>query len=206
MGMEITTRHLQQADSCARTEKSGVGREPDSASKERFEKAMGQTSGKGAGKEEGIVSSPAPSPASLMESLFGSCMGGMQNAEGSVRTTSSAASGDVAELVDQLVDRILVSEPGKGNPEVRITLGDGALSGAELTLSRATDGQLFVRLSCVDAGAFQTAVGARDSLQAALERSGENARVEVAQGGAEGGNEGDTRRRSATYEGWGENG
>ena len=141
-----------------------------------------------------------------MESLFGSCMGGMQNAEGSVRTTSSAASGDVAELVDQLVDRILVSEPGKGNPEVRITLGDGALSGAELTLSRATDGQLFVRLSCVDAGAFQTAVGARDSLQAALERSGENARVEVAQGGAEGGNEGDTRRRSATYEGWGENG
>ena len=108
--------------------------------------------------------------------------------------------------MDQLVDRILVSEPGKGNPEVRITLGDGALSGAELTLSRATDGQLFVRLSCVDAGAFQTAVGARDSLQAALERSGENARVEVAQGGAEGGNEGDTRRRSATYEGWGENG
>lgn len=135
MGMEITTRHLQQADSCARTEKSGVGREPDSASKERFEKAMEHTSGKGAGKEEGIVSSPAPSPASLMESLFGSCMGGMQNAEGSVRTTSSAASGDVAELVDQLVDRILVSEPGKGNPEVRITLGDGALSGAELTLS-----------------------------------------------------------------------
>ena len=130
-------------------------------------------------------------------------MGGMTSA-GQAQTASSVspASGDVAELVDKLVDRILVSEPGKGNPEVRITLNDGALSGAELTLSRATDGQLFVRLSCADAGAFQTAVGARDSLQTALERSGENVRVEVARhSDASGGNEGDAHRRSRGLDG-----
>ena len=118
---------------------------------------------------------------------------------GSVRATPSA-SGDVSELVDTLVERILVSEPGRGNPEIRITLGDGALSGAELTLTRAADGQLFVRLSCADAAAFQTAVGAQDSLRAALEHAGENARVEVTRGDAEGGNEGDSRRRSRGLE------
>ena len=112
----------------------------------------------------------------------------------------------MGELVDRLVERILVSDPGRGSPEVRISLGEGVLSGAELSLSRAADGQLFVRLSCADAASFQTAVGAQDALRAALERGEGNVRVEVAQGGAEGGNEGDTRRRSATYEGWGENG
>ncbi len=196
MGMEINTQHLQQADSRVQTEKGRAGHAPDSASKEKFEKAMEHDSEKGA---KGDFT--APSSSSLMESLFGGRMGGMQNATVPVQTASSP-SGDMADLVDKLVDRILVSEPGKGNPEVRITLGDGVLSGAELSLSRAPDGQLFVRLSCADAGAFQTAVGARDSLQAALERSGENVRVEVTRGSdASGGNEGDAQRRSRGLDG-----
>lgn len=136
------------------------------------------------------------------------CMGGMTSgqAQSASSVASVAASDDMGELVDRLVERILVSEPGRGNPEVRISLGEGVLSGAELSLFRAADGQLFVRLSCADATSFQTAVGAQDALRAALERGEGNVRVEVAQGGAEGGNEGDARRRSATYEGWGENG
>ena len=201
MGMEISSQRLQQADSRMQAEKGGTPREPDSASKEKFEKAMERDSERGARGE-----SSAPSPSSLMESLFGGRMGGMTSRQAQSASSAAAASGDMGELVDRLVERILVSDPGRGSPEVRISLGEGVLSGAELSLSRAADGQLFVRLSCADAASFQTAVGAQDALRAALERGEGNVRVEVAQGGAEGGNEGDTRRRSATYEGWGENG
>lgn len=201
MGMEISSQRLQQADSRMQAEKGGTPREPDSASKEKFEKAMERDSERGARGE-----SSAPSPSSLMESLFGGRMGGMTSGQAQSASSAAAASGDMGELVDRLVERILVSDPGRGSPEVRISLGEGVLSGAELSLSRAADGQLFVRLSCADAASFQTAVGAQDALLAVLERGEGNVRVEVAQGGAEGGNEGDTRRRSATYEGWGENG
>ena len=201
MGMEISSQRLQQADSRMQAEKGGTPREPDSASKEKFEKAMKRDSERGARGE-----SSAPSPSSLMESLFGGRMGGMTSGQAQSASSAAAASGDMGELVDRLVERILVSDPGRGSPEVRISLGEGVLSGAELSLSRAADGQLFVRLSCADAASFQTAVGAQDALRAVLERGEGNVRVEVAQGGAEGGNEGDTRRRSATYEGWGENG
>ncbi len=201
MGMEISSQRLQQADSRMQAEKGGTPREPDSASKEKFEKAMERDSERGARGE-----SSAPSPSSLMESLFGGRMGGMTSGQAQSASSAAVASGDMGELVDRLVERILVSDPGRGSPEVRISLGEGVLSGAELSLSRAADGQLFVRLSCADAASFQTAVGAQDALRAALERGEGNVRVEVAQGGAEGGNEGDTRRRSATYEGWGENG
>lgn len=218
MGMEISSQRLRQADSRMQAEKGGTPREPDSASKETFEKAMERDSEKGRGKggEERSGESSAPSPSSLMESLFGGRMegrmGGMTSGQAQSASSaasaaaSAAASGGMGELVDRLVERILVSEPGRGNPEVRISLGEGVLSGAELSLSRAADGQLFVRLSCADAASFQTAVGAQDALRAALERGEGNVRVEVARGGAEGGNEGDTSRRSATYEGWGENG
>ncbi len=199
--MEISSQRLQQADSRMQAEKGGTPREPDSASKEKFEKAMERDSERGARGE-----SSAPSPSSLMESLFGGRMGGMTSGQAQSASSAAVASGDMGELVDRLVERILVSDPGRGSPEVRISLGEGVLSGAELSLSRAADGQLFVRLSCADAASFQTAVGAQDALRAALERGEGNVRVEVAQGGAEGGNEGDTRRRSATYEGWGENG
>ena len=201
MGMEISSQRLQQADSRMQAEKGGTPREPDSASKEKFEKAMERDSERGARGE-----SSAQSPSSLMESLFRGRMGGMTSGQAQSASSAAAASGDMGELVDRLVERILVSDPGRGSPEVRISLGEGVLSGAELSLSRAADGQLFVRLSCADAASFQTAVGAQDALRAALERGEGNVRVEVAQGGAEGGNEGDTRRRSATYEGWGENG
>ena len=149
--------------------------------------------------------SVVPSPAALMESLFGGRMDRMQDGSVERMQSSSSLPGDVDEMVGKLVERILVSEPGRGAPEVRLTLGGGVLAGAELALSRAVDGQLSVCLSCVDAASFQTAVGARDALQAALERNGENVHVEVTRGSdASGGREGDARRRSATYAGWSE--
>lgn len=202
MGLEVSSRHLQQADTPARTE-AGPGRKPDASAKEQFDRVMergtderkpGQQARPEHGQEAGSQPESMPSPSALMESLFRGRMDiGLTGPEQSPATTGPS---DVGELVDKLVERILVSEPGKGSPEVRITLGDGALAGAELSLSRTQDGQLCVRLSCADAASFQTAVAAQDGLRGALERQGETVRLEIGQSGAQGGNEGDSRRRS----------
>ena len=200
MGMEISSQRLQQADAAAsaRAENGVRPGEADAAAKEKFEKVMERDSGHGSGKnnmQEG-ESGNMPSPSALMESLFSGRMNGVQPEVVRSADAASGTQGELGELVDKLVERILVSEPGKGNPEVRIILGEGRLAGTELSLTRAADGQLFVRLSCADAASFQTAVGAQDSLKAALERSDVNVRVEVTRGGTEGGNEGDAQRRS----------
>lgn len=201
MGLEVSSRHLQQADTPARTE-GGAGRPPDASAKEQFERVMernheGRGSERHAMPDKDNAADTMPSPSALMESLFSGRMERALTTPGQVQAASEPGNlSDVGELVDKLVERILVSEPGKGAPEVRITLGDGALAGTELSLSRAQDGQLCVRLSCADAASFQTAVGAQDGLRAALERQGETVRLEIGQNDAGGGNEGDSRRRS----------
>ena len=225
MGLEVSSRYLRKADMPAKTE-AGPGKPPDVSVQEQFERVMERDpskqdmeqdarpandrnvssdampdSRKGssdmAGSEKKTAADNMPSPSALMESLFSGRMDNVQTAPAQTQTVSGpAGSSDVGELVDKLVERILVSEPGKGSPEVRIRLGDGVLAGTELSLSRAQDGQLCVRLSCADASSFQTAVGAQDGLRVALERQGETVRLEIDQADARGGNEGDSRRRS----------
>ena len=208
MGMEVNSQRLQQADAAMQAHAAKAPQEAGTASKERFERAMGQAAeqGSGSGMEKEPGKAAAPSPSALMESLFGSHLAAApENPAASVQTPLAASrpSTDVDSLVNTLVERILVSEPGKGSPEIRITLGEGALAGTELSLTRAADGQLCVSLSCQDEASFQTAVGARDSLLSALERSEGNVRVDVTRGGgAEGGDEGDSRRRSRGFVEW----
>lgn len=129
-----------------------------------------------------------PSAASLMESLFANHMA-------EAMPTTAPESIPVADL-DRLVERVLVAEPGKGAHEVRITLGEGMLKGAELTIMRHADGQLAVRVSCMDAASFQTAVSARQGLVETLEAHGERVQVVVNRADASDGNESDTRQRS----------
>lgn len=201
MGMEISARRLQEADSRAQqAERESPGGAPGAGVRERFDRAMedprdssgqhGDEGGEGRQQQE----EAAPSPQVLLDSLFGSRMQGLQTS--GVQVGIPSVPGEMDALVDELVERILVSEPGKGLPEVRITLGQGALPGAELCLARVQDGQLFVRLSCADPASFQTAVGARDALREALERGGENVRVEIVDAQAESGGEGDASRQS----------
>ena len=176
MGMEISSRRLQEADSRTQTGREDAERPVDGRDKERFDRAMqesrerdgqgGQEDGRGGSRQE------APSPQALLDSLFGSRMRNMQP----TAVQAAPAPGEVDALVSELVDRILVSEPGKGAP--------------------AQDGQLFIRLACADPASFQTAVGAQDALRSALERSGENVRVEIVQSRTDGGNEGDARQQS----------
>lgn len=133
-----------------------------------------------------------PSPASLMESLFAGRMGG----QASVAAPETVPVEGAGDNLDKLVERILVAERAQGAQEVRITLGDGMLKGAELSIMRHADGQLAVRVSCMDAASFQTAVAARQGLTDALEARGERVQVVVDRGDASDGNEGDERRRS----------
>lgn len=202
MGMEISSRRLQEADSRVQSGHAAPEQHVDDADREHFDRAMerrntGEQGNQGGqdGSEGGDrQASGSPSPQALLDSLFGSRMQGLQPP--TVQTDAAMArTGEVDALVEKLVERILVSEPGRGAPEVRLTLGQGSLAGAELSLSRAQDGQLFIQLSCADAASFQTAVGAQDALRHALERNGETVRVKISQQ-TEGGQEGDARRQS----------
>ena len=141
-------------------------------------------------KREGAQTMPSPS--SLMESLFAGRMDG----QAGVAAPEASPTADADNNLDKLVERILVAEPEQGAQEVRITLGEGILKGAELSIMRHADGQLAVRVSCMDAASFQTAVSARQGLADALESRGERVQVVVDRGDASDGNEGDTRRRS----------
>ncbi|MCR4666693.1 MAG: hypothetical protein K5657_05295 [Desulfovibrio sp.] len=133
-----------------------------------------------------------PSPDSLMESLFSNRM----SVQPSVPSQEAVPVKNVSETMEKIVDRILVAESTQGKQEVRLTLGDGPLKGAELSIMRHADGQLAIHVSCTDAASFQTAVSARQDLTDALESRGERVQVVVKQGDSSGGNEGDTRQRS----------
>lgn len=103
-----------------------------------------------------------------------------------------------AERLEGLVSRILVNSPEKGASEVRITLGDNILKGAEISITRDHSGSLSVRISTTDPSVFQTLVASQGDLQRGLE-SGERRPVAVemnredARGDAQGD---DSRRRS----------
>lgn len=154
-----------------------------------------ETGTAGSGLEQGA----ALSASSLMESLFGNHMQPLE-AKGAREAAAPAPAAESAALVDKLVDRILVSDPGKGMPEVRISLSDKALPGTEISLSRAPDGQLAIRLSCTDPQSFQTLVAAQDSLRAALERQGETVRVDVSRSAGADAEQNDAQRQSRGYQ------
>lgn len=203
MGMEINSRRLQEADSRMQSGHAAPEQHVDDADREHFDRAMerrntgeqGNQDGQGGSEDGERQASGSPSPQALLDSLFGSRMPGLQPPTVQTTDAGMVQTGEVDALVEKLVERILVSEPGRGAPEVRLTLGQGSLAGAELSLSRAQDGQLFIRLSCADAASFQTAVGAQDALRHTLERNGETVRVEISRQ-TEGGQEGDARRQS----------
>lgn len=229
MGLDVNASRLQAAEQSPQVsrgpaENAAPRQEMVDAFQEALQGGEGGKSGgkKGAGQESaagqggkaetgtagsGLEQGAALSASSLMESLFGNRMQaqgamGAGEAVGSEQTSAaaSARTAESAALVDKLVDRILVSDPGKGMPEVRISLSDKALPGTEISLSRAPDGQLAVKLSSTDPQSFQTLVAAQDSLRAALERQGENVRVDVSRSAGADAEQNDAQRQSRGYQ------
>ena len=141
--------------------------------------------------------------ASLIESLFKgmSMPGNLQTAASTnleAVVASSAPQLD-AESIETLVSRILVNSPEKGSSEVRLTLHDNILKGAEISITRDLSGNLSVSLSTKDPVAFQTLVASRSELLENLEKSERGTvSVEVRDDSSD---EGNMQRRSRGLDG-----
>lgn len=159
-------------------------------------RGKGREEGLGKGLEEGLdegrkEGQPMPSAANLLSSIFASKM--------SAVSAPAPAAVNLDALVDDLVQRILVSDPKSGSPaEIRIQLNDSILPGTEITLQRAPDGLLSVRLTTDNASSMQTLVSAQQSLYEQLEKHGPvDVRVNSTEESRQGDN--DSNRRSQGF-------
>ena len=167
---------------------------PNPDAREDFEKAMsghhggGSSEDDGHGQEGGQNSQAMPSASSLLSSLF-------ENTMSPVAAPDPAAS-TLDELVDDLVQRILVSDPKSGAPaEIRVQINDAVLPDTEIVLQRGPDGLLSVQLTSGNASSLQTLVSAQQSLADQLEKHGPvTVKVLSSEAGRQGDN--DANRRS----------
>ena len=178
--------------------------DPGAGAKDKFNEAMtgrkdpdprreGQ-SGQGEDSGKDGENQAMPSASSLLGSLFESRMSG---AGEPTTVQGPVKGGEMGELVDKLVQRILVSEPKAGGQgEVRIQLSDtAALRDTEIILQRGGDGLLSVRLVTDNATSMQTLVAAQQGLKEQLEKHGP-AVVRVENPGESRSGDNDANRRS----------
>ncbi len=166
---------------------------PHPGDKEDFEKAMGEkregeSGSEDESREQGRDGQAMPSASSLLGSLFESKM--------SAVAAPPPIGGNLDDLVDGLVQRILVSDPKSGAPaEILLQLNDSVLPDTQITLQRGPDGLLSVLLTTGDPSSMQTLVSAQQSLRERLEKHGP---VDVRLSGAEESRQGDNdaNRRS----------
>lgn len=162
----------------------------------RFEDLMrGDAGGEEPGGGEG--GEPAPDGAPLPPgpfALFRPAAGGQ---EAAAPPAPSAAG--LAELAEAVAERILVSEEGGADAEVRIRIRDGVMPGVEVRLKWA-EGRVQVEFACANADSRTFLEGRREALADLLaERTGEEVEVRVSAddgtGGQPGGKPGDGRSR-----------
>ena len=167
---------------------------PDPGAKENFERAMnekreGETAGnKGNDRENEQSGQAMPSASSLLSSLFESKM--------NTAAAPAPAAANTGGLVDDLVRRILVSDPKSGTPaEIRLQLNDSILPDTRITLRRNQDGLLNVLLETGNASSMQTLVSAQQILRERLEKHGP-VEVKVCSAEESRQNDNDANRRS----------
>jgi type III secretion system needle length determinant len=143
-----------------------------------------------------------PSLADLSSLLSSALDGRGGSPPGDVQPTAAEPAGPSDrsgfELAEKLVSRILVSEPSASGQEVRLTVDSSLLPGAEIRLSRGTDGFLNVTLLASEPGSFQVLVQARQDLERALERS-EGAAFQLTLSNGEDDRQPDRRSRGLDY-------
>jgi Type III secretion protein (HpaP). len=166
---------------------------PNPDAKDDFERAMEKRGGEsseeqGSDGEDGQHSQAMPSASSLLSSLFEGKM--------SPVTAPAPAVSNLDDLVDDLVQRILVSDPKSGSPaEIRLQINDAVLPDTEIILQRGPDGLLSVLLTSGNASSLQTLISAQQILAEQLERHGPaNVRVASTEESRQGDN--DANRRS----------
>lgn len=127
------------------TTSESESRRPDH---DRVEKKKDGGDSSQSGGEEG--KDGGDEPAAEMFSLGDLILQGMSRKESAQPAPVAEAAMGASDLpldtiVQQVADRILVSPPGPGGPEVRIMLKDGVLPGAEIRISQNA-GQLQIQL------------------------------------------------------------
>lgn len=122
---------------------------------------------------------PIPTaPLALGDSILRSLQG-RSNTESAPATPSAAPDTTIGEIAEKVASRILVADRSTGTPEVRITLNESFLNGAEVRV-RQDGGQLVVELNSPnpESQAFLRERG-NDLQQALQERLGGEVRVEI---------------------------
>lgn len=184
MALNISSPSMSQtAETSAAQEKAAAQRREQSASAEdtrRFEEAL---QGKDKEGRSGKASSQGGSSSELSD-LFSSLLSGMGGNAGNAgqqsaavmagqEAVSSALPSDLQQLTDELVDKILVSDPKyTAGSEVRLTLGQGSgsLNGTEIVLRRDLEGMLTVEIACRNQEQFKKFVAVRNDLVQALQQ------------------------------------
>ena len=102
---------------------------------------------------------------------------------------------------EKLCETILVSQPDADSQEVRLTLNKDILPDTEIKIMRDANGMLNISLSSSNSSSFQTLVQGQHDLRQLLEKSGEQANIQVNSGDASQDGR-DEERRSSTYMGY----
>ncbi|MEO1525002.1 MAG: type III secretion HpaP family protein [Planctomycetota bacterium] len=135
---------------------------------------------------------------SLGDTILRTMTGSATNPEvGPARFAGSGELDDVAQIVGQIADRILVAEPSAGDREVRIVLKDSVLPATEIRLSQA-EGKLQLQFVTDSPVAQSILQNNHDALQTRLQGiTGKSVAVTI--GSDAGGNDASQDQRSRGY-------
>lgn len=152
----------------ARTE-TGNPTEKDISLFEREMKTHGekQNSHEQEQKQEQNNDGSQSAPSSAFESIFSMAFSSVKES-GIQEITAPIPKPN--ELTENLVERILVSDPKSADQEVRIKLNESVLPDTEIRIIRHNDGSLHIQLNSENANSFQTLAAQQFELKTRLER------------------------------------
>ncbi len=200
----VTERAPMEARVASAATTAASDRAACSAEARRFGSAMERSAGLhdletgGLKKRGGAIASDAEATKSVQSLFHDFAMPEFKTTDAAPSQAAAAATGPDAEALEGLVDRILVSAPDKGSPEVRLVLNNDALKDTTITLARDLTGQLSVKITSGDAASLQTLVAGRSDLSQLLQaRESQPVRIDLkSEADADDENEADSRRRS----------
>ncbi|MFO1349155.1 MAG: type III secretion HpaP family protein [Gammaproteobacteria bacterium] len=154
-------------------------------------------------KRPGEKTDPTANPALAPGDLLLRSLHGMPEPEIVAPAPAPAGDSRVSEIAEKVASRILVADRSTGAPEVRITLHESFLNGAEVRIRR-DEGQVIVEFMLPNVDSQRFLHERRDDLQNVLkERLGDEVRVEIhAQDPERGNPDGRSRQRRSIRDEW----
>lgn len=150
----------------ARTE-TGTPTEKDISLFEREMKTHGEKQNSHEQEQKQNNDGSQSAPSSAFESIFSMAFSSVKES-GIQEITAPIPKPN--ELTENLVERILVSDPKSADQEVRIKLNESVLPDTEIRITRHNDGSLHIQLNSENANSFQTLAAQQFELKTRLER------------------------------------